>query len=67
MPKNRSQLEKMAEKDALTDGEAIFAREDIPLVAEEAEPEMVEQRELSDEVVVGKTPISKRKKPLPKP
>jgi len=67
MPKNRSQLEKMAEKDALTDGEVIFAREDIPLVAEEAEPEMVEQRELSDEVVVGKTPISKRKEPLPKP
>ena len=68
MPKNRSQLEKMAEKDALTDGEAIFAREDIPFVTEEdAEPEIVEQGELSDEVVVGKTPISKRQKPLPKP
>lgn len=37
VPKNRSQLEKMAERNATSEGEAMFAREDIPTVDEDEE------------------------------
>lgn len=44
MPKNRSQLDKMVEKDALAESDVLFARENIPPVKEDedeiAEPEI---------------------------
>ncbi len=42
MPKNRTQLEKIAEKNSSSESDAFFAREDIPPVAEEDEDEIVE-------------------------
>ena len=44
VPKNRSQLEKITEKEATSEGDGIFAREDLPSVDEDeeelAEPEI---------------------------
>ena len=37
VPKSRSQLEKIAEKEAASEGDGIFAREDIPTVDEDEE------------------------------
>ena len=37
VPKNRSQLEKVAERDAISEGYGMFAREDIPTVDEDEE------------------------------
>ncbi len=37
VPKNRSQLEKIAEKEAESDGDGMFAQEDIPTVDEDEE------------------------------
>ena len=37
VPKNRSQLEKIAEKETKSDGDGMFAREDIPTVDEDEE------------------------------
>ena len=71
VPKNRSQLEKIAEKNALSESDALFAREDIPTFEDEdeeefLEPEIAEQIELSDEIVMDELLTSKKRKPIPR-
>ena len=71
VPKNRSQVEKIAEKEAGSDGDVMFAREDIPAVDDEDEEEFLEsqiakQIELPDEVVIDEVPTSKRRKAIPR-
>ena len=71
MPKNRSQLEKIAEKAALSESDALFVREDIATfenedVEEFIESEIAEQIELPDEVVVDELPTSRKRKTIPR-
>jgi len=70
-PKHRGQLEKLAERDALSESDALFAREDIQTIDDEdqeelQESEIAEQIELPDEAVIDELPTSKKRKPLPK-
>ena len=70
IPKHRGQLEKLAERDALSESDALFAREDIQTIDDEdeefQESEIAEQIELPDEAVIDELPTSKKRKPLPK-
>ena len=71
IPKHRGQLEKLAERDALSESDALFAREDIQTIDDEdeeefLESEIAEQIELPDEAVIDEVPTSKKRKPLPK-
>jgi len=70
IPKHRGQLEKLAERDALSESDALFAREDILTIDDEdeeefQESEIAEQIELPDEVDVDKL-SSKRRKAIPR-
>ena len=70
VPKNRSQIDKIAEKEAESDGDGMFAQEDIPTFENENEEEILgseiaEQIELPDEVVVDDLPNSKKRKTIP--
>ena len=71
IPKHRGQLEKLAERDALSESDALFAREDIQTIDDKdeeefQESEIAEQIELPDEAVIDEVPTSKKRKPLPK-
>ena len=71
IPKNRSQIDKIAEKEAESDGDGMFAQEDIPTFENEneeefLESEIAEQIELPDEVVVDDLPNSKKRKTIPR-
>ncbi len=71
IPKHRVQLEKHAERDALSESDALFAREDIQTIDDEDEEEFLEsgiaeQIELPDEAVTDEVPTSKKRKSLPK-
>ena len=70
VPKNRSQIDKIVEKEAESDGDGMFAQEDIPTFENEneeefLESEIAEQIELPDEVVVDDLPNSKKRKTIP--
>ena len=70
IPKHRGQLEELAERDALSESDALFAREDILTIDDEdeeefQESEIAEQIELPDEVDVDKL-SSKRRKAIPR-
>lgn len=71
VPKNRSQIDKIAEKEAESDGDGMFAQEDIPTFENEneeefLESEIAEQIELPDEVVIDDLPNSKKRKTIPR-
>lgn len=71
VPKNRSQIDKIAEKEAESDDDGMFAQEDIPTFENEneeefLESEIAEQIELPDEVVVDDLPNSKKRKTIPR-
>jgi ATP-dependent DNA helicase RecQ len=71
VPKNRSQLEKVAERDGVSESGALFAREDIPTFENEdeevfLESEIAEQIELPDEIVVDEQSTSKKRQTIPR-
>ena len=70
VPKNRSQLEKIVERNTTSEGNGLFAREEIPTFEngkeeEFLESEIAEQIELPDEVVVDELSTSKKRKTIP--
>ena len=72
IPKHRVQLEKHAERDALSESDALFAREDIQTIDDEDEEEFLEsgiaeQIELPDEAVTDEVPTSKKRNLSRKP